>query len=205
MMSYKAIFGIVLAFVLLGLLIALAAGAFKSDDKKSCDDPSDVEKQAAGGDNVLTFKFDTDSGNCVANTCVTGYTPQDGICVADVTDDTTPGDTTPGDTVSVSLSDYEDKGAYRIRGNAGWGSDLRVNKTLNDCLSLCSNNSDCDGFSSYPIRSGPDAGKMGCITYSNSNLDTSAINYEACKDNPWDTAACRESIENAKLYKKNKS
>jgi hypothetical protein len=199
MMSPRVIFGIVVAFAFLGLLIAWAAGAFKSDDKKKCDDPSDTEKQVAGGDNVLTFVFDTDSGNCVANTCVIGYTPQDGICVTDVSGDT------PSETVGVSLSDYEDKGAYRIRGNAGWGSGLRVNKTLNDCLSLCNNNSDCKGFSSYPIRSGPDAGKMGCITYSNSDMNTSAINYETCKDDPWDTVACRESIENAKLYKKNKS
>ena len=189
----------ILMLVGLGLLIAWAAGAFKSkDDDKNCDNPSDDDKAAAGGDNVLTFKLDTDSGNCVANTCVSGLPPQNGICMAPVP---TPPDTPPA-TPSGSLSGYEDKGAYRIRGNAGWGSAVRADKTLNDCLSLCNNDSNCKGFSSYTIRSSANAGKMGCITYSNSNLNTSASNYAVCKDNPWDTDACKESITDAKLYKK---
>lgn len=77
--------GLVVALLaVLGLLIAWAAGAFKSKDDKNCDDPTDDEKAAAGGDYVLTFKFDTDSGNCVANTCVSGLPPQNGICMASV-------------------------------------------------------------------------------------------------------------------------
>lgn len=86
---------LIVALVGLGLLIAWALGAFKpKDDDKKCDNPSDDDKAAAGGDNVLTFKLDTDSGNCVANTCVSGLPPQDGICMAPVTDTTTPA-TTP--------------------------------------------------------------------------------------------------------------
>lgn len=41
--------------------------------------PTDDEKAAAGGEGVLAFIHNA-SGNCVANTCVEGYTLGDGIC-----------------------------------------------------------------------------------------------------------------------------
>lgn len=90
-MSPVAIFGIAVVLALLGLFIAWVAGAFNSkSSKKNCDDPSDADKAAAGGDNVSTFKLDTDSGNCVADTCVSGLPPQNGICMAPVPDTPTP-------------------------------------------------------------------------------------------------------------------
>jgi hypothetical protein len=77
-MSLVAVLGIVVVLALLGLLIAWAAGAFKSE--KKCE-PTATERTAAGGVGVLTFKKDS-SGNCVAATCntVAGYSLNKGIC-----------------------------------------------------------------------------------------------------------------------------
>ena len=50
----------------------------KKKDGASCT-PSDDEKTVAGGEGVLTFVHN-ESGKCVADTCVEGYTLGDGIC-----------------------------------------------------------------------------------------------------------------------------
>ena len=69
--------------IAIGLLILLviAVVIFFVTRKKtsaSCT-PSDDEKTAAGGESVLNFVYN-ESGNCVANTCVEGYTLGGGIC-----------------------------------------------------------------------------------------------------------------------------
>lgn len=71
--------GIVL-LIAIGLLIYTGYYVYKNFFSK-CANPSDTDKEAAGGNKVLTFKLDSDTGNCIAKTCVDGYTVDAGICV----------------------------------------------------------------------------------------------------------------------------
>lgn len=162
-----------------GLLLAWLLGAFKP---KSCNPPPDSEKEMAGGDNVLTFKLDKASGNCVADSCVSGYTPSNGVCVAD----------------------YEYKGSFVLdASDSGWKYYYTNDTTLDNCFRMCSTTPTCIGLSIHPARSGDYKGKMQCRRHYSDYINNTASNYEACKDNPWDIDICKDSkIPNAKFYKK---
>ena len=72
--------GVAIAVGFLLLLVILVIVFIVTRKKKgaSCT-PSDAEKAAVGGKGVLTF-VNNESGTCVANTCIEGYTLGDGIC-----------------------------------------------------------------------------------------------------------------------------
>ena len=82
----------------LSFVITLIASSFSSS---SLCTPSDDENTAAGGDGVLSF-IKNDSGNCVANSCVEGYTLDSGVCslAADVDPDETPAAPATGEGVA---------------------------------------------------------------------------------------------------------
>ena len=83
----------------LALLISLISSS--SSSSSSCT-PSDDEKTAAGGEGVLSF-IKNDSGNCIANSCVEGYTLDGGICSKAADVDPDPGATpTPTPTPTPS-------------------------------------------------------------------------------------------------------
>ena len=78
--AIAAIVGLVILALNFQKIIDYFKGLFKPKNN-SCT-PSDAERIAAGGDGVLTFIKDDDSGNCVAATCntVASFTLTDGVC-----------------------------------------------------------------------------------------------------------------------------
>jgi hypothetical protein len=82
-MSGLAIGLVALLVIVVSVIIVLFVARKKTG--ASCT-PSDDEKATAGGDGVLAFVH-SESGTCVANTCIDGYTFSSGICAQSKTTD----------------------------------------------------------------------------------------------------------------------
>ena len=87
---------IIIVFVIFALMVGGIIYVSTDTKKKgSTCTPSDGEKTTAGGEGVLNFVYN-ESGNCVANACVDGYTIGGGICSKSAP--ATPGGATGGAT-----------------------------------------------------------------------------------------------------------